>query len=105
MRISDWSSDVCSADLRAVAVQHPGVVGVEQRVLDPGEPGALATLDHDGVLRLDHVEERHAVDRAGRVGLRHRAIGRAWCRERVCSYVSLPAGAVSSTTQKTNEMQ
>src|SRR3546814_8901968 len=24
MRISDWSSDVCSSDLRGVAVDHPG---------------------------------------------------------------------------------
>jgi hypothetical protein len=52
--------------------EHAGVVGVEQRVLDAGEAGALAALDDDGVLRIDHVEDRHAVDRAGRVGLGHR---------------------------------
>ena len=37
--------------LRAVAVEHPGVVGIEQRVLDAGEAGALAPLDDDRVAR------------------------------------------------------
>src|SRR3546814_5892299 len=26
MRISDWSSDVCSSDLRSVGTRHPGAV-------------------------------------------------------------------------------
>src|SRR3546814_9123865 len=45
--------------LRAVAVEHAGVVGIEQRVFDAGKAGALAALDHHGVLRPRHVEDRH----------------------------------------------
>src|SRR5690606_7321577 len=37
--------------LRAVAVEHAGVVGVEQRILDAGKARALAAFDHDHVLR------------------------------------------------------
>src|SRR2546427_30883 len=55
-----------------VAVQHAGVVGVEQRILDAGKAGALAALDHHHVAGVDHVQHRHAVDRAGRVGARDR---------------------------------
>lgn len=36
--------------LRPIAVQHPRVVGIEQRILDAREPRALAALDDDGVL-------------------------------------------------------
>src|SRR3546814_1923664 len=62
MRISDWSSDVCSSDLDAPA---PG-----RRLADRAEPGQPAA-------------------RPGRYGiLRPRQqIGRASCRERVCQYV------------------
>lgn len=55
--------------LRPIAVQHPGVVRIEQRILDPREPRALAALDDDGVLAVDDVEDGHAVDRRGGVGL------------------------------------
>ena len=34
----------------------------------PAKPGAHAPLEHDDVLRLVDVEDRHAVDRAARVG-------------------------------------
>src|SRR3546814_8065466 len=62
MRISDWSSDVCSSDL-----VQPSEAGVE--------PGAAG--NHGGIA-------------AGEPGLRlriGREIGRASCRERVCQYV------------------
>src|SRR3546814_14557442 len=36
MRISDWSSDVCSSDLKALAAHLRGLAGVK-RVLYPGE--------------------------------------------------------------------
>src|SRR3546814_5248484 len=66
MRISDWSSDVCSSDLGPVP-QQPGVAGgAGQRLLDllQGRPGA-------------GMEPRHRLPE----------IGRASCRERVCQYV------------------
>src|SRR3546814_3145404 len=79
MRISDWSSDVCSSDLA-----------------DPGNdhrPGFDAAHPVDAFLELriaDHVLEREFAG-AARVtrdldGPRIE-IGRASCRERVCQYV------------------
>src|SRR5690606_14801743 len=65
-------ADQGAGHLRTVAVKHARVIRIEQRVFDAREALALAALDHDGVLRVDHVEDRHAVDRAGRIGLRHR---------------------------------
>src|SRR3546814_1277042 len=66
MRISDWSSDVCSSDLIAQA-DHGGLVGDLLAV----EPCAAA------------------LDQAPGFTLRGRKteIGRASCRERVCQYV------------------
>src|SRR3546814_2887269 len=71
MRISDWSSDVCSSDLfddhRAgvvIRVQAHGAFGVL----------AAAAADFGG---LDAVID----------GVAHQEIGRASCRERVCQYV------------------
>src|SRR3546814_1634553 len=87
MRISDWSSDVCSSDLIAIARtdhvldadigvavaarsgsqvdRHPGRgTGVGDSI----RPGAA---DHRGIGGIDHDGE----------------IGRALCRERVCQYV------------------
>src|SRR3546814_3941021 len=69
MRISDWSSDVCSSDL-------PGVV-------HPGE----------GIELLEEVDEwrdQEALPEAfaGKGDhQRDQEIGRASCRERVCQYV------------------
>src|SRR3546814_9553982 len=70
MRISDWSSDVCSSDL---------IVG--EVVLDTcGEVEAHGLgLDHQ--LRLA-AEELHVAFAAQVL-----EIGRASCRERVCQYV------------------
>src|SRR3546814_11479557 len=84
MRISDWSSDVCSSDLadrarqgrelypaagqgRSDAVRHRG---------DPGRwPGHLRRRCGDAVLDSE--------------------IGRASCRERVCQYVEISVVAGS----------
>src|SRR3546814_1015741 len=75
MRISDWSSDVCSSDLGLVYV-----VGRE----------ATAQVDH---LQLNTVFVAQALEDDLHLGDRRipRAdvaqIGRASCRERVCQYV------------------
>src|SRR3546814_4424370 len=80
MRISDWSSDVCSSDLmaRIALVARCGVDGV------------------GGPRNLHQTDLRGAVDEAGGDGLAPRVdgpdpgrheIGRASCRERVCQYV------------------
>src|SRR3546814_19910543 len=73
MRISDWSSDVCSSDLRVpVFVQHrPGIERLESRRTHEGIDAALQRLrdirlQHDRVCRTDgqaHDCERAACER------------------------------------------
>src|SRR3546814_8281231 len=75
MRISDWSSDVCSSDLQMTA----NVVG------------AIAPrLEHAEIERAKHkpTESLDAYDYYLRAMANlHFEIGRASCRERVCQYV------------------
>src|SRR3546814_12057208 len=113
MRISDWSSDVCSSDLFDQRLQRgepgldergvpaplvragrgQGVARQRQRVAQlavPGEARPLAEAD-DFTLR---VRKESVVIKAGPAVGRQRVevveqdqIGRASCRERVCQYV------------------
>src|SRR3546814_4256718 len=97
MRVSDWSSAVCSSDLAAVAGHRQAVVVAESRNLDAGELAGLQ--DRQALCDLDLL----AVDRQ----LRHRSpptppplwiacargcgapppdIGSASCRESVGQY-------------------
>src|SRR3546814_2847406 len=92
MRISDWSSDVCSSDLRIVEPCDP--TG-ENLVLDDAL-AAKAGTDFEKVERLE-------IEIVGDLGIRRRGqpralggrgidgaigeIGRASCRERGCQYV------------------
>src|SRR3546814_12574731 len=104
MRISDWSSDVCSSDLPVRLKLSPGGVGEvvqEDRVLAGMQVVELAGLPHphagdaalqpcQGVVQggVDHVARRvllvgkEMLELGGDV-----EIGRASCRERVCQYV------------------
>src|SRR3546814_10594914 len=83
MRISDWSSDVCSSDL------HLPDGGAEVRQVDQDDP--LADLVVAVVVGLR--QRRRLLDREGQVLLERcllvlvHEIGRASCRERVCQYV------------------
>src|SRR3546814_14948639 len=112
MRISDWSSDVCSSDLDARVRQHgflaeeqaaAGAAQFLQRIAEQQAPGLGAAM-----IELDVVFVRQAVaaervqrvrDAAGRGAHaepeQHRyrcrrflvaEIGRASCRERGCTY-------------------
>src|SRR3546814_4927536 len=82
MRISDWSSDVCSSDLDGVGGQRWWHTMLQ---------------DFIGLLRLQHLAHfLHALARESRQLRRGRRcrygvviheIGRASCRERVCQYV------------------
>src|SRR3546814_5615786 len=76
MRISDWSSDVCSSDLRD-RLRH--VRGTGRRAGCPRQ----------------HAESARDVPRE---------IGRASCRERVCQYVLISVVAVSFNKKKTSTM-
>src|SRR3546814_19347712 len=112
MRISDWSSDVCSSDL-----QHERPGDGDALALAAGEHVRIALVvlrpqadsRHHGFRRLTPLGRRHlAIDdqRLLQDGadLLTREIGRASCRERVCQYVSISVGAVSlKTKQKRNK--
>src|SRR3546814_19437781 len=86
MRISDWSSDVCSSDLRlradgataiyiAVNGKAAGVIAIADPVKETtGE--ALAALREAGIKVIMHTGA-------------NREVGRAACMERVCQSVSV----------------
>src|SRR3546814_20849448 len=96
MRISDWSSDVCSSDLLLDVVGEP--LGLAEKLLGALELalqlGELAERQRGQIARL--IEKRgrlvlqaldlvvDLLERAG--GRQHIQIGRASCRERVCQY-------------------
>src|SRR3546814_4560819 len=87
MRISDWSSDVCSSDL-----------GDERR---QPRAGRALRVEHQPQFRgLAGDRRPHPPDesRDGRG-----EIGRASCRERVCKYVSI-LGVGVSLKKKTKEV-
>src|SRR3546814_9578098 len=78
MRISDWSSDVCSSDLSQGA--HPSGRG---RTVRPAHHAANGRTTGNGHTdRLGRLAEPHC----GRIG-GGPSIGGASCRERVCQYV------------------
>src|SRR3546814_18907265 len=97
MRISDWSSDVCSSDLDARAVvvhallDSPSAAGAFRFAIDPGEETVFdvdmrlyprVDLAHAGIAPLTSMFEFDP------------KIGRASCRERVCQYVKISVVAV-----------
>src|SRR3546814_14427068 len=100
MRISDWSSDVCSSDLLCI--------------LDQGIQAELALFPEQTLAGQTHLFaaprivnkrlERFA--QCDRILRRHQQpgkIGRASCRGRVCRYVSISVVAVS--LKKTDHTQ
>src|SRR3546814_3691260 len=85
MRISDWSSDVCSSDLGGdaldVLLRHARRRLVEQQQLGLQRQGGG---DLQGPLAA---VRQLAGRRLGKGGEADLEIGRASCRERVCQYV------------------
>src|SRR3546814_14498479 len=105
MRISDWSSDVCSSDL-AVGARHFGPVADDRKIVAAlqelailhgqvtppvrvrGGSGDLgARMDPVHLARLRKGEETFVVDLLQEMLFSREQIGRASCRERVCQYV------------------
>src|SRR3546814_4904357 len=88
MRISDWSSDVCSSDLAALQQSVMRMASGDLSVrASPGkskvtELASLADSFNHMAAALQHreAELRHQMEVT-------RKIGRASCRERVCQYV------------------
>src|SRR3546814_10027405 len=76
MRISDWSSDVCSSDLLVRAYARL-VAGMAARFRNYGLP--TGDLLQEGNVGLLQAASRFEPERG--------EIGRASCRERVCRYV------------------
>src|SRR3546814_5675032 len=92
MRISDWSSDVCSSDLEGPRIVFL-VAGLGVAAADMLEGGGnegfgvRRRVDREAVGRVRrHLELGH---RGQAVGVANPLdqIGRASCRERVCKYV------------------
>src|SRR3546814_15412824 len=123
MRISDWSSDVCSSDLLAHRRRHRAAQadepcrqadgdGVHLReatvdAVDDVEPVVLAEL-HLGQQRAALRHQRPArlgEDRHGGAQLQLLQIGRASCRERVCQYVYISVVAGSLKKKKTQKTE
>src|SRR3546814_5256658 len=78
MRISDWSSDVCSSDLRVDDAQPHPLAGAVDRPVD----------DIGAVVKAGFARRSAACGlRAGQELAGEDQIGRASCRERVCQYV------------------
>src|SRR3546814_1840091 len=87
MRISDWSSDVCSSDLRLRPALGCAIALVSGRRLEDVDqlfaPLKLAAAGLHGLQRRD--AEGHLHEAGTSSGSTQ--IGRASCRERVCQYV------------------
>src|SRR3546814_1520819 len=97
MRISDWSSDVCSSDLKEGSCgadkAKEGSCGADKA--KEGKCGVAAMdSDKDGKVSRAEFDAAHA-DKAGmfdeidtdKDGFMDAEIGRASCRERVCQDV------------------
>src|SRR3546814_16208679 len=119
MRISDWSSDVCSSDLDVpeageaatdgrghchpdVSPTHTGEVA-EQPEHDAASLLGVGGLgDDEGCQRVEELRAGDAGQHNAPGGLQSRAaeIGRASCRERGWQYVENEVGAGSITKKK-----
>src|SRR3546814_7669268 len=86
MRISDWSSDVCSSDLQE---RREHVLRQGLRRLHRIGPARIAGVEHAGLSHGETPAEGGQVERRLAQSLHPVAdqIGRASCRERVCQYV------------------
>src|SRR3546814_6925666 len=84
MRISDWSSDVCSSDLGVAIGASISCAGACMTLVDKG------SADGGGWFAVDVSDESLSRTSIGTwvvgTGI-NLEIGRASCRERVCQYV------------------
>src|SRR3546814_10036467 len=82
MRISDWSSDVCSSDLAAPAAAQVRTIDPNAAIdSDLGTPPAPTTTQDAPTATLSNTQSYPDPDAYPQ------EIGRASCRERVCQYV------------------
>src|SRR3546814_12120459 len=83
MRISDWSSDVCSSDLKSAGAERAA-----------GQDTAKPFSRADALAEVRNNIYLVAIFAQPFTPMRPE-IGRASCRERVCQYVSISVVAVS----------
>src|SRR3546814_11940349 len=114
MRISDWSSDVCSSDLmHRVRCEVPGEDPARRRGIDGSrvsacvQPSALIALGTGPQTKAIEANEALGVLLVVRAAIvlerrqrRVEQIGRASCRERVCQYVWSPVDDRSLNKKK-----
>src|SRR3546814_4138359 len=93
MRISDWSSDVCSSDLSA-QIRDPGRAPmVERRAIrhgaGPMDPGSAPPSAACPGKRMERARQASGTTKFIKrsAATKQSKIGRASCRERVCKYV------------------
>src|SRR3546814_4990797 len=86
MRISDWSSDVCSSDLRDIAARSPNHRNPEDQDGQPPSFGATETETSLRKRQSPKIAQPLGEDTERPLENDHE-IGRASCRERVCQYV------------------
>src|SRR3546814_12192460 len=112
MRISDWSSDVCSSDLQValhlIAFAHSILIETGRlracrraALHRAGRIGRRWTRARTGLGRVCVVSHA-APKRKGAPVITTDEIGRASCRERVCQYVSSSVGADTLRKTKTS---
>src|SRR3546814_14689538 len=98
MRISDWSSDVCSSDLTILCIEQICVLASIRRQ----QSATIGTEDDDPDIVFDagrrqtylplpastlQVPQPHFAMRTDCQTFTVRQLGRASCKERVCQYV------------------
>src|SRR3546814_8998171 len=88
MRISDWSSDVCSSDLAGLGVAHGDHDLAYSRNLDAVglSVESNSAINGSGIAVTVGAWADGLLFRNLSLGLEYQ-IGRASCRERVCQYV------------------
>src|SRR3546814_12668695 len=93
MRISDWSSDVCSSDLLDHGIVDAAASQGGHQVLDGADADPVVIADERAELGVGHPvpDRRDRPSASGDVDAdegdpRVHEIGRASCRERVCQY-------------------
>src|SRR3546814_16499111 len=90
MRISDWSSDVCSSDLMNMRMLRPAALIDVNAV-----PGLDGIRVENGFVHIGALVRYHMIEKSDVI--RDHKIGRASRRESVCQYVYIPFLALSLT--------